>query len=349
MTEMTQTEEQKALNIDWENLGFSYIKTDYRFISYWKDGKWDDGEMTTDNKVHISEGSPVLHYGQSCFEGMKAYRTKDGSINLFRPEENAKRMIQSCQRLLMPEFPVEKFVKAAKAVVKANEKWVPPYNTGSTLYLRPYLMGVGDNIGVSPATEYIFSIFVMPVGPYFKGGLTPTNFIVSDYDRAAPHGTGAAKVGGNYASSLLPGKEAHDRNFSDCIYLDPATHTKIEEVGSANFFGITKDNRFVTPKSPSILPSITKYSLLYLAEHHLGMQVEEGDVFIDKLDEFSEAGACGTAAVISPIGGIQYGDNFHVFNSETEVGPVTRKLYEELTGIQFGDLEAPEGWIVKVD
>ena len=210
-------------------------------------------------------------------------------------------------------------------------------------------MGVGDNIGVSPATEYIFSIFAMPVGPYFKGGLTPTNFIVSDYDRAAPHGTGAAKVGGNYASSLLPGKEAHDRNFSDCIYLDPATHTKIEEVGSANFFGITKDNRFVTPKSPSILPSITKYSLLYLAEHHLGMEVEEGDVFIDKLDEFSEAGACGTAAVISPIGGIQYGDNFHVFNSETEVGPVTRKLYEELTGIQFGDLEAPEGWIVKVD
>ena len=349
MTEMTQTEEQKALNIDWKNLGFSYIKTDYRFISYWKDGKWDDGELTTDNKVHISEGSPVLHYGQSCFEGMKAYRTKDGSINLFRPEENAKRMINSCQRLLMPEFPVEKFVEAAKAVVKANEKWVPPYNTGSTLYLRPYLMGVGDNIGVSPATEYIFSIFAMPVGPYFKGGLTPTNFIVSDYDRAAPHGTGAAKVGGNYASSLLPGKEAHDRNFSDCIYLDPATHTKIEEVGSANFFGITKDNRFVTPKSPSILPSITKYSLLYLAEHHLGMQVEEGDVYIDKLDEFSEAGACGTAAVISPIGGIQHGDNFHVFYSETEVGPVTRKLYEELTGIQFGDIEAPEGWIVKVD
>ena len=349
MTEMTQTEEQKALNIDWKNLGFSYIKTDYRFISYWKDGKWDDGEMTTDNKVHISEGSPVLHYGQSCFEGMKAYRTKDGSINLFRPEENAKRMINSCQRLLMPEFPVEKFVEAAKAVVKANEKWVPPYNTGSTLYLRPYLMGVGDNIGVSPATEYIFSIFAMPVGPYFKGGLTPTNFIVSDYDRAAPHGTGAAKVGGNYASSLLPGKEAHDRNYSDCIYLDPATHTKIEEVGSANFFGITKDNRFVTPKSPSILPSITKYSLLYLAEHHLGMQVEEGDVYIDKLDEFSEAGACGTAAVISPIGGIQHGDNFHVFYSETEVGPVTRKLYEELTGIQFGDIEAPEGWIVKVD
>ncbi len=349
MTEMTQTEEQKALNIDWENLGFSYIKTDYRFISYWKDGKWDDGELTTDNKVHISEGSPVLHYGQSCFEGMKAYRTKDGSINLFRPEENAKRMINSCHRLLMPEFPVEKFVEAAKAVVKANEKWVPPYNTGSTLYLRPYLIGVGDNIGVSPATEYIFSIFAMPVGPYFKGGLAPTNFIVSDYDRAAPHGTGAAKVGGNYASSLLPGKEAHDRNFSDCIYLDPATHTKIEEVGSANFFGITKDNRFVTPKSPSILPSITKYSLLYLAEKHLGMEVEEGDVFIDKLDEFSEAGACGTAAVISPIGGIQYGDKFHVFYSETEVGPVTRKLYEELTGIQFGDKEAPEGWIVKVD
>lgn len=349
MTEFTQTEAQQELNIDWENLGFNYIKTDYRFVSYWKDGKWDDGELITDNKVHISEGSTALHYGQTCFEGMKAYRTKDGSINLFRPDENAKRMAKSCQRLLMPEFPVDAFIEAVKAVVKANEKWVPPYNTGSTLYLRPYMIGVGDNIGVRPADEYLFSIFAMPVGPYFKGGLTPTNFIVSDYDRAAPHGTGAAKVGGNYASSLMPGQEAHDRNFSDCIYLDPATHTKIEEVGSANFFGITKDNRFVTPSSPSILPSITKYSLLYLAEHRLGMEVEEGDVCIDKLDEFSEAGACGTAAVISPIAGIQYGDKFHVFYSETEVGPVTHKLYDELTGIQFGDKEAPEGWIVKVD
>ena len=210
------------------------------------------------------------------------------------------------------------------------------------------MIGVGDNIGVKPAAEYLFSIFCMPVGAYFKGGLLPTNFMVSGYDRAAGNGTGAAKVGGNYGGSLLPGREAQQKNFSDAIYLDPITHTKIEEVGSANFFGITKDNKFITPVSPSILPSITKYSLLYLAKERLGLEVEEGDVYVDELDRFAEAGACGTAAVISPIGGIQYGEDFHVFYSETEVGPITKKLYEELTGIQYGEVPAPEGWIVKV-
>lgn len=336
-------------NIDWKNLGFSYIKTDYRYIARWKDGKWSEGELSQDNVLHMSEGATALHYGQQCFEGLKAYRCKDGSINLFRPDQNAERMQRSCQRLLMPEVPTEMFVKACKQVVKANEQWLAPYGTGATLYLRPLLIGVGDNIGVGPAPEYIFCVFCCPVGAYFKGGMKPTNFIVSDYDRAAPHGTGAAKVGGNYAASLLPGKEAKKRNFGDCIYLDPATHTKIEEVGSANFFGITKDNKFVTPLSPSILPSITKYSLLYLAQHRLGMEVEEGDVYIKDLDQFKEAGACGTAAVITPIGGIQNGDDFHVFYSETEVGDVTKRLYDELVGIQFGDIEAPEGWIVKVD
>lgn len=338
----------KEVSIDWGNLGFNYIKTDLRYLSHWKDGNWDNGVLTEDNQLHISEGSTALHYGQSCFEGLKAYRTKDGDINLFRPEENAKRMQRSCRRLLMPEVPTDVFVDAVKQVVKANEHYLPPYGTGGTLYIRPFLIGVGDNIGVKPASEYIFSVFCMPVGPYFKGGLTPTNFLVSDYDRAAGRGTGAAKVGGNYAGSLLPGAEAHKRAFSDAIYLDPITHTKIEEVGAANFFGITKDDKFITPDSPSILPSITKYSLLYLAEHRLGLTVEQGDVYIDQLDQFKEAGACGTAAVISPIGGIQYGDTFHVFYSETEVGPVTKKLYDELIGIQFGDIEAPEGWIVKV-
>ena len=338
----------KEVSINWENLGFNYIKTDLRYLSHWKDGSWDEGVLTEDNQLHISEGSTALHYGQSCFEGLKAYRTKDGDINLFRPEENAKRMQRSCRRLLMPEVPTDVFVDAVKQVVKANEHYLPPYGTGGTLYIRPFLIGVGDNIGVKPASEYIFSIFCMPVGPYFKGGLTPTNFLVSDYDRAAGRGTGAAKVGGNYAGSLLPGAEAHKRAFSDAIYLDPITHTKIEEVGAANFFGITKDDKFITPDSPSILPSITKYSLLYLAENRLGLTVEQGDVYIDQLDQFKEAGACGTAAVISPIGGIQYGDTFHVFYSETEVGPVTKKLYDELVGIQFGDVEAPEGWIVKV-
>lgn len=338
----------KTLDIDWENLGFNYIKTDYRYISYWKDGEWDNGALSEDNKVHISEGSTALHYGQTVFEGMKAYRTKDGSINLFRADQNAERMQRSCRRLMMPSIPTDVFIEAVKKVVKANEHYIPPYGTGGSLYLRPYMIGVGDNIGVKPAQEYLFSIFCMPVGAYFKGGLTPTNFVVSDYDRAAGNGTGAAKVGGNYGGSLLPGAEAHKRNFSDAIYLDPTTHTKIEEVGSANFFGITKDDKFITPVSPSILPSITKYSLLYLAKERLGLDVVERDVFIDQLDEFKEAGACGTAAVISPIGGIQNKDDFHVFYSETETGPITKKLYEELTGIQYGDVEAPEGWIVKV-
>ena len=335
--------------LDWKNLGFSYIKTDYRFIARWKDGKWDNGELTTDSTLHIHEGSTALHYGQQCFEGLKAYRCKDGSINLFRPDQNAKRMQNTCDRLLMPQVPTELFICACKEVVKANEKWVAPYGTGATLYLRPFVIGVGENIGVRPAPEYLFCVFCCPVGAYFKGGMKPSNFLVTDYDRAAPHGTGGVKVGGNYAASLLPHELAAKRQFADAIYLDPKTHTKIEEVGAANFFGITRDNKFITPRSDSILPSITKYSLLHLAKERLGMETIEGDVYINELDKFAEAGACGTAAVISPIGGIQYGDDFHVFYSETEVGPITKRLYDELTGIQFGDVEAPEGWIVKVE
>lgn len=339
-----------TVNLDWDNLGFAYRKLPFRYISHFKDGKWDDGKLTDDATLHISESSPALHYGQQAFEGLKAYRTKDGSIQLFRPDQNAERLQRTADRLLMPHVPTDKFIAAVKSVVRANEEFVPPYGTGATLYIRPLLIGVGDITGVKPAEEYIFTVFAMPVGSYFKGGLTPTNFIVSkEYDRAAPNGTGAAKVGGNYAASLLPGKYAHEKQFSDVIYLDPATHTKIEEVGAANFFGITKDNQFITPLSPSILPSITKYSLLYLAKERFGMEAIEGDVFVDELDKFTEAGACGTAAVISPIGGIQNGDDFHVFYSETEVGPVTRKLYDELVGIQFGDVEAPEGWIYKVN
>lgn len=336
------------MTIDWSNLGFSYIKTPWRFLATWKDGSWNEGELTEDNYLHIHEGSTALHYGQQCFEGLKAYRRKDGGINLFRPDENSKRMNRSAYRLRMPEVPEDFFLDAVKQVVKANQEYVPPYGSGATLYIRPLLIGVGENIGVSPAPEYIFTVFCMPVGPYFKGGLIPTNFIVSDYDRAAPNGTGAAKVGGNYAASLLPGYEAHQRKFSDCIYLDPETHTKIEEVGSANFFGITADNEFVTPKSPSILPSITKYSLLHLAQHSLGLTPVEGDVYLNELNRFVEAGACGTAAVISPIGGIQNGEDFHVFYSETEVGPQTKALYDQLTGIQFGDIAAPTGWIFDV-
>jgi len=261
---------------------------------------------------------------------------------------NAKRMQRTCEKVLMPQVPVEKFIDACMQVVKANEAWIPPYGTGATFYLRPYLIGVGDNIGVKPAEEYIFGVFGMPVGPYFKGGMNPVNFITTDADRAAPHGTGQIKVGGNYAASLQSHYEAVKRGFADCIYLDPLTHTKIDEVGAANFFGITKDNKFITPQSSSILPSVTKLSLLHVAKNYLNMETEETEVYVDNLDIFAEAGACGTAAVITPIGGIEHNGKMHVFFSEKEVGPVTKKLYNTLYGIQMGDIEAPEGWIFEV-
>ncbi|RRG09097.1 MAG: branched-chain amino acid aminotransferase [Lactobacillus sp.] len=342
------TKAPEPSTIDWKNLGFEYMDLPFRYLAHWKDGQWDEGELTEDSTLHISEGATALHYGQADFEGLKAYRTKNNEIQLFRPDQNAQRMQNSCKRLLMPTMPADRFIDAAMQVVKANEDFVPPYGTGGTLYLRPLMIGVGGTIGVHAAPEYIFTIFAMPVGAYYKGGVKPTNFTTSYYDRAAPHGTGQSKVGGNYGSSLLPGDEAHKAGYSDVVYLDPATHTKIEEAGSANFFGITKDDKFVTPKSDSILPSVTKRSLLFLAKDRLGLETEEGDVFIDDLDRFKEAGAMGTAAVIAPIGGIEYKDDLHVFYSETEVGPITQKLYNELTGIQFGDIEAPEGWIYKV-
>lgn len=338
----------KNVSIDWSKLGFGYMKTDLRYVSMWKDGSWDDGKLVEDNMISISEASTAIHYGQQCFEGLKAYRTPNGDVQLFRPDENGKRLNRSCRRVLMPEVPIEKFIDACMQVVKANMHFVPPYGTGATLYLRPYVIGVGHNLGVRPAPEFMFGIFCVPVGPYFKGGMAPVNFTIADMDRAAPHGTGAAKVGGNYAGSLLPHKEAVAKGYADCIYLDPATHTKIEEVGAANFFGITADGKFVTPASPSILPSITKYSLMYLAENYLKLKVEERDCRVDNLSEFVEAGACGTAAVITPIGGIEVEGKLHVFHSETEVGPTTKKLYETLVGIQFGEIEAPEGWIYKV-
>lgn len=342
------TKAPEPSTIDWKNLGFEYMDLPFRYLAHWKDGQWDEGELTEDSTLHISEGATALHYGQADFEGLKAYRTKNNEIQLFRPDQNAQRMQNSCKRLLMPTMPADRFIDAAMQVVKANEDFVPPYGTGGTLYLRPLMIGVGGTIGVHAAPEYIFTIFAMPVGAYYKGGVKPTNFTTSYYDRAAPHGTGQSKVGGNYGSSLLPGDEAHKAGYSDVVYLDPATHTKIEEAGSANFFGITKDDKFVTPKSDSILPSVTKRSLLFLAKNRLGLETEEGDVFIDDLDRFKEAGAMGTAAVIAPIGGIEYKDDLHVFYSETEVGPITQKLYNGLTGIQFGDIEAPEGWIYKV-
>jgi len=337
-------------DINWSGLRFDYIKCDYRFISRFKDGKWDDGELSTDDHIKIHEGSTALHYGQQCFEGMKAYTTKEGKIVVFRPDRNAARMKNSCEQLLMEAYPEDKFIEAVKKVVKANEKFVPPYGSGATLYLRPYMIGVGPNVGVKPAPEYIFSIFVTPVGPYFKGGMTPCHFTISDYDRAAPNGTGGVKVGGNYAASLMAHKDAVDAGFADCIYLDPATHKNIEEVGAANFFGITADNKFVTPKSPSILPSITKYSLMHIAEHYMGMTVEERDVPVTSLGDFTEAGACGTAAVITPIGSITHeGKKYAFYGEGKEVGPKIKELYDTLTSIQNGDKEGPKGWVVEVE
>lgn len=334
-------------NIDWANFGFGYQKTNSIFIARYKNGKWDEGQLQADDHLPIHVASTSLHYGQGGFEGMKAYRAKDGRILLFRPDQNSERLNRTAERMLMPEIPTEFFIESVKRIVKDNEEFIPPYGTGGSLYIRPLLIGVGPMIAVQPAPEYLFAIYVSPVGAYFKGGMNPVNFVTTMHDRAAAYGTGQAKVGGNYGASMLPHHLAAKEGYADCVYLDPQTHTKIDEVGSANFFGITKDDVFVTPTSSSILGSITKYSLLQVAKD-LGYKAEERDVYIDKLDEYAEAGACGTAAVISPIGAIVHNGKKHVFYSETEVGPITKKLYETLTGIQYGELPDAHGWVVEV-
>ncbi len=339
----------EKVNLDWGNIGFQYRKTDSRYMAYWKDGNWSEGKLEEGgDTITINQGSPVLHYGQACFEGMKAQTAKDGRVLLFRPDENAKRMVRSAVRISMPPVPEGMFVAACIQTVKANMRWVPPYGSGASLYIRPYQIGIGENIGLKPAPEYVFSIFVLPVGPYFKGGLTPIHLTITEYDRAAPNGTGGVKVGGNYAASLVPHQTAAKEGFAECIYLDPKEHKYIEEVGAANFFGITKDNTFVTPKSPSILPSITKYSLIHIAQEYLKMNVEERPVAIDEIDQFTEAGACGTAAVITPIGSITYNGKKQTYADGSTVGPVSKQLYDILNGIQVGEHDAPEGWLVEV-
>ncbi|HIT19617.1 MAG TPA: branched-chain amino acid aminotransferase [Candidatus Fimivivens faecavium] len=335
-------------NLDWANIGFGYRKTHASYVSYYKDGKWDDGAMTADNTVTLSEAACVFHYAQCCFEGIKAYTTEDGRIVMFRPDQNAKRMKDTCERLMMPVFPEERFLEAITRTVRENADFVPPYGSGASLYIRPFMIGSGPVLGVSPAEEYLFRVLVTPVGPYYKGGMKPIRVVVSDYDRAAPHGTGNVKAGLNYAMSMYPGQLAHAEGYSECLYLDPATRTKIEEAGGANFIAVTKSGKLITPKSDSILPSITRRSVLQIAKDVLGIEVEETDLYIDQLDEIAEAGLCGTAAVISPIGSVDYHGKRHVFYSETEVGPVIKKLYETLVGIQNGKLPAPEGWIYQV-
>ena len=333
-------------NIDWSNLGFGYVPTDYRFVANYKNGAWEEGGLTTDATVTISECAGVLQYAQTCFEGMKAYTTEDGRTVIFRPDLNAARMADSCRRLEMPVFPEDKFVDAVVKVVEANEAYVPPYGSGATLYIRPYMFGSDAVIGVKPASEYQFRVFATPVGPYFKGGAKPITIRVSDYDRAAPHGTGHIKAGLNYAMSLYPIMEAHREGFAENMYLDAATRTKVEETGGANFIFVTKDNKVVTPKSNSILPSITRRSLIYVAKKYLGLEVEEREVYFDEVKDFAECGLCGTAAVISPVGKINdHGKEICFPSGMEEMGPVITKLRETLTGIQMGHIKAPEGWI----
>lgn len=333
-------------NIDWSNIGFGYMPTDYRYVSMYQNGSWDEGVLTSDPNITLNECACVLQYAQTCFEGLKAYTTEDGHIVTFRPDLNGERMENSAKGLEMPPFPKERFVDAITKVVEANAAFVPPYGSGATLYIRPYMFGYDSIIGVKPANIYQFRVFCTPVGPYFKGGAKPITIRVSDFDRTAPHGTGHIKAGLNYAMSLHAIVDAHKNGFDENIYLDPQTRTKIEETGGANVIFITKDGKLVTPKSNSILPSITRRSILQVARDYLGMETEEREVYLDEVKDFAECGLCGTAAVISPVGKIvDHGKEICFPAGMEKMGPVTQKLYETLTGIQMGHIKAPEGWI----
>lgn len=337
-------------DIDWGNLGFAYVQTDQRYVSNYKNGAWDEGCLTGDAAVTINECAGVLQYAQTCFEGMKAYTTEKGQIVTFRPDLNAARMKDSCERLQMPVFPEDRFVDAVCQVVRANEAFVPPYGSGATLYIRPYMFGSNPVIGVKPADEYQFRIFATPVGPYFKGGVKPLTIRVCDFDRAAPHGTGHIKAGLNYAMSLYAIVDAHNQGYDENMYLDSATRTYVEETGGANFLFVTKDGKVVTPKSDTILPSITRRSLIHVAKEYLGLEVEERPVALEEVADMAECGLCGTAAVISPVGKIvDHGKEICFPSGMTKMGPITEKLYETLTGIQMGRLEAPEGWLKVIE
>ena len=336
-------------NLDWSNIGFTYMTTDKRYVSNFKNGKWDAGELTEDSTVVLNECAGILQYCQECFEGLKAYTTADGSIVTFRPDLNAERMMGSAAWLEMPIFPKERFLEAVDQVVAANAAWVPPYGSGATLYLRPYMFATGPVIGVKPSSEYQFRLFGTPVGPYFKGGVKPLTLCVSDFDRAAPHGTGHIKAGLNYAMSLHASEMAHMRGYDVNLFPDSATRTYVEETGGANFLFVTRDHEVVTPVSDSILPSITRRSLVYVAEHYLGLKVTQRKVKISELSDFAECGLCGTAAVISPVGKIvDHGKEICFDSGMEQMGEITKKLYDTLTGIQMGTIEAPQGWIRKI-
>lgn len=335
--------------IDWANLSFGYRKTDYNVRCYHRNGEWGEIEVCSEETVPLHMAATCLHYGQEAFEGLKAFRGKDGKIRIFRLEENAARLQSTCRGILMPEISTELFAQMVKKVIKLNERFVPPYESGASLYIRPLIIGTGPQVGVKPAEEYLFLIFVTPVGPYFKGGFSTTPYVITrKYDRAAPLGTGIYKVGGNYAASMKANKLAHDLGYSCEFYLDAKEKKYIDECGAANFFGI-KENTYVTPKSTSILPSITNKSLMQLAED-MGLKVERRQIPIEELDSFEEAGACGTAAVISPIERIDDLEmkRSYVIAKDGKPGPICRKLYDTLRGIQYGDIEDPYGWVTIV-
>ena len=332
-------------NMDWSKLSFGYVRTDKRFVSLFQDGAWDEGRLIDDADITMSECACVLQYAQTCFEGMKAYTTERDRIVCFRPDLNAAPMAQSCRCLRMPVFPEERFLQAVVDTVRANAAWVPPYGSGASLYLRPFMFGSDAVLGVKPATEYQFRIFATPVGPYFKGGARPLTLRVSDLDRAAPRGTGHVKAGLNYAMSLYNIVDAHEQGYDENVYVDSATRTFIEETGGANIVFI-RGNTLVTPKSGSILPSITRRSLVYVAREYLGMEVQERPVALTEIGDFTECGLCGTAAVISPVGTI---DDHGKQTAYVGMGPTIRKLYAPLTGIQLGRISAPEGWSTVID
>lgn len=337
-------------NINWSELSFGYMRTDYNVRSYFKNGKWSDLEVTDSEYINMHMAATCLHYGQEAFEGLKAFKGKDGKIRIFRMRENALRMQASCDGIMMEKFPVELFEEAVLKVVKENIRWVPPYESGASLYIRPLLIGTGAQVGVKPASEYMFVVFVTPVGPYFKEGFKPTPYaILRGYDRAAPHGTGTFKIGGNYAASLVAGDIAHKKGYSAVLYLDAKEKKYIDECGPANFFGI-KDNTYITPESPSILPSITNKSLLVLAEE-IGLKVERRPILEEELETFEEAGACGTAAVISPVLRIDDLDEnkSYVISKDGNPGPISLKLYNKLRAIQYGDEEDKYGWVTVIE
>ncbi|MHB2150779.1 branched-chain amino acid aminotransferase [Calditrichota bacterium LG25] len=335
--------------LDWSNLAFQYVKTDYHLEYYFKDGKWSEANIVESDRVELHIAATALHYGQQCFEGLKAFERADGRVSVFRVDENAKRMKRSAEKILMEPFPEDKFIEAVFKVVQLNRRFVPPYGSGASLYVRPLLIGTSGVIGVKPSTEYMFLIFVMPVGPYFKGGLKPIRLLVEEeIDRAAPLGVGDVKVGGNYAAGLRASHKAKSLGYNEVLYLDAKHKKYIDESGPANFFGITQDNKYVTPASSSILPSITNMSLRTLAEEELGMKVEQRPIDVEEIFDFKEAGCCGTAAVITPVKSIKYRDREVTYLQGDEVGPVCRKLYDTLTGIQLGTVEDKYGWSFEI-